>query len=319
MNARNIRRVVIVDDEELATNIVTVRDVVGNLEGSYSRFLERKLKNAKDILNLMPDMLLEVEDTEGGHVIRWANATIINRFGKEILDKPVTEVIPEEGWEQVHETISELRNADKVRVFKDERTYEISGFFTGESVPEAGRSQLILLRDITGDLRLSTLDPLTNVFNRRFIDEILIKEVARSERCSKEFSLIICDLDGFKKINDTYGHMSGDQVLKFFSQLVTEDLRKVDIVGRFGGDEFVLVLPETTKANAIGVVTRLQEKMHNDELVLTDGRSIRLRASFGIAAYPIDGSSGDDLLVAADKELYAAKSKRTSSSPVPGH
>jgi CBS domain-containing protein len=89
MKERNIRRVVIVDNEELATNVVTVRDVVGNLEGSYSKFLERKLRNAKDILNLLPDMLLEVEDTEGGHVIRWANATIIDRFGKEVLDKPV--------------------------------------------------------------------------------------------------------------------------------------------------------------------------------------------------------------------------------------
>jgi diguanylate cyclase (GGDEF)-like protein len=228
-------------------------------------------------------------------------------------------VVPKEGWEQVYEAINTVRRVEKVRARKDDRTYEISGFFTGESVPEAGRSQLILLRDITEDLRLSTLDPLTNVFNRRFINQILIKEIARSQRYSKEFSLVICDMDGFKNINDTYGHMIGDQVLKFFSQLLTKDLRKVDIVGRYGGDEFVLVLPETTRTSAIGVVTRLQERLQNEELLLPDGRSIRVASSFGIATYPMNGPSGDDLLVAADQELYTNKSKRRSSGPAPGH
>ncbi|MBI4698149.1 MAG: CBS domain-containing protein [Nitrospirae bacterium] len=91
MNDREIRRVVIVNNEGLAVNIITIRDVLRNMEGDYNKFLERKLKSAKDVLNLLPEMLIEVTDTGREQLIIWANDKVLNKFGREILDKPVIE------------------------------------------------------------------------------------------------------------------------------------------------------------------------------------------------------------------------------------
>jgi diguanylate cyclase (GGDEF)-like protein len=308
MNFRNIRRLLVVNEKGEAINIVTIRDVVKNLEQDYSKFLERKLRNAKEILNLLPEMLIEVIDTGEERLIIWANDKVISRFGREILDRPVTDFIPRESWDKIYATINKLHKIESIKLKVDDRIFELSGFFIKtEDRIEKGRVQLII-RDITEDVRLSTIDPLTNIYNKRFINEFLMKEIERSKRSNRHFSIVICDLDDFKKINDTHGHLSGDIVLQSFSQLITSTIRNQDVVGRYGGDEFMIILPDATAETAYNIIDRLRLQIEAMEIPILKDRRVKITASFGISTFPDDGMSSDDLLITSDERLYKAKS-----------
>jgi len=309
MNYKNIRRILIVDSNGRAINIITIRDVVKNLEGDYSKFLERKLSNAKEILNLLPEMLLEVADTGSEQLMIWANNKVIGKFGRKILDKPVTDFLPEESWQKIYESLSRVNKIENIRFKKDDSIYELSGFFLEtHSKIEKGRYQLII-RDITEDVRLSTVDPLTNIYNKRFINGFLTKEIERSKRQDVEFSTVICDMDDFKKINDTYGHLAGDTVLKVFSQIITKAIRTQDVAGRYGGDEFMIILPDADAETASQIIDRVRRMIEKTEIPVANGKKVRITASFGIATFPEHGTSPDDLLIASDERLYLAKSQ----------
>jgi diguanylate cyclase (GGDEF)-like protein len=309
MNHHDIRRVVVTNNEGIATNVVTIRDVFKNIESDYSEFLERKLKHAKDILNLLPEMLIEITDTGKEQLIIWANEKVINKFGKEIIDRPITELIPRENWDEIYNSLVEFNKVENIKFKKNSGVYELSGFSVRtDGKIENSRFQLIV-RDITEETALSTTDPLTCVYNRRFINEFLKKEIERSKRLNREFSIVICDIDDFKRINDTYGHLSGDMVLKAFSQLILNDLRQLDVVGRYGGDEFMIILPETTSENACNITERLRIKIENLEIPVMRDKKTKITVSFGIATFREDGMSFGDLLVTGDGRLYKAKSK----------
>jgi len=307
MNYRNIRRVVIVDEKGLAINIVTIRDVIENLEGDYNKFLERKLQSAKEILNLLPEMLIEVTDTGRDQLIIWVNDKVISRFGRGIIDKPVTNFFPPETWGNIYSTLIKLGKIEHIKLKKGDSIYELSGFFiTTFGKMEQGRFQLIM-RDITEDIKLSTVDPLTEIYNRRFINAFLMKEIERSKRLDRHFSVVISDVDNFKIINDSYGHLSGDIVLKSLARTITDAVRNLDVVGRYGGDEFMIILPDANNDIAHNVIDRLRESVENLEIQVLNDINVSLTVSFGIASFPENGTSLDDLLVAADEKLYKAK------------
>ncbi len=308
MNYKNIRRIIIVNEEGEAINILTIRDVVSNLEGDYSNFLERKLRSAKEILNLLPEMLFEVTDTGEEQLIIWANDKVLSRFGREILDKNVTSFLPPENWKTIYSTLNKLNKIENIKLKKDDLIYEISGVnINTDSRMEKNRYQLIM-RDITEDVRLSTVDSLTNIYNKRFINEFLMKEIERSRRSNKQFSIVICDMDDFKQINDNYGHLSGDIVLKAFSEIIASTVRNLDVVGRYGGDEFMIILPEASSDTAFSIIDRIRIKIENCEIPVTKNNLVKITSSFGIATYPDDGMSSDDLLISSDERLYKAKS-----------
>jgi diguanylate cyclase (GGDEF)-like protein len=307
MNYKNIRRIIITDENGEATGILTIRDVVSNLEGDYSNFLERKLRSAKEVLNLLPEMLIEVTDTGEDQLIIWANDKVINRFGRGILGKKVTTFLPPDNWNTIYSTLNKLNKIENIKLKKDDLIYEISGInIRTDSRIEVNRFQLIM-RDITEDVRLSTVDPLTNVYNKRFINEFLMKEIERSRRSNKQFSIVICDLDDFKQVNDNYGHLSGDIVLKSFSGIIASTIRNLDIVGRYGGDEFMIILPEASSDTAYGIIDRIRIKIENSEIQVVKKYQVKITASFGISTYPDDGMSSDDLLISSDERLYKAK------------
>ncbi len=155
-------------------------------------------------------------------------------------------------------------------------------------------------------LEQSLHDSLTNLYNRRYLDEALKRELILAERGDYPISLIMCDLDHFKKVNDQYGHQAGDDVLRTFADLLRNNARASDICCRYGGEEFLLVLPQMTEKDAVDRAELLRSTMAAVP-VYHDGTSILESASFGIATFPRDGDSGDRLIAAADDALYAAK------------
>jgi len=152
---------------------------------------------------------------------------------------------------------------------------------------------------------LAATDPLTGLANRRSFYERLTAELARCQREDRPLSIGLLDLDGFKEINDVRGHGVGDQVLIQVAEALEHTIRASDLAARFGGDEFVLLFPETTSAQADRLVNRLRKL----EIALPDTPSEYIRMSFcwGISSFPHDGTSAEGLLQAADARLYAMK------------
>lgn len=151
--------------------------------------------------------------------------------------------------------------------------------------------------------RLAMVDGLTGLFNRRYMDLVLKKEYNRAGRYAKEFAVCILDIDNFKTINDTKGHLFGDQVLKAIASLLTRSVRGEDVVCRYGGEEFLIVLPETDGEGALILVERIRQASREDTLFAENG----ITFSAGIASWPSVACDIDRLLLAADSALYEAK------------
>lgn len=149
-------------------------------------------------------------------------------------------------------------------------------------------------------------DPLTGVFNRRYFTEALESETARAARENIPFSLIILDVDHFKKVNDTYGHKCGDQVLKSLASFLLENTRRSDIVCRFGGEEFVVLMPDAAVVDAHDRAELFRKKFEV-LLLACDDRQIHATFSAGVASFPTHAGSGEALLAAADDALYRSK------------
>ena len=156
-------------------------------------------------------------------------------------------------------------------------------------------------------LSLATTDTLTGLFNRRLFDERLNGEMQRSHRYGKSFSLMMLDIDHFKKVNDSYGHPAGDAVLRQLAAVLREQTREVDTVARYGGEEFVIVAPESDGSSAKLVGERIRKAVAGTAFILPDGREIGVTVSIGIACYPRCADGAEAMIERADKALYLAK------------
>jgi two-component system cell cycle response regulator len=155
---------------------------------------------------------------------------------------------------------------------------------------------------------LAETDPLTNCFNRRALMEKLEQEMDRAARYATMLTGMMIDIDNFKQINDTHGHLVGDRVLKQLSNLLKREQRSVDIVARYGGEEFVVLLPETTSAESRNFAERILRRVATHEFG-ESGKAVRVTISIGIASYPGERvTDGESLLRLADNHLYRAKS-----------
>ncbi len=155
---------------------------------------------------------------------------------------------------------------------------------------------------------LAITDGLTEVYNHRFFQEELSKEVKRAERYGHSLSVIMMDIDYFKNYNDRFGHKKGDEVLKMMANLLTKYTRKSDLVARYGGDEFVVILPETTKEKALELADRMRIRIEKSNLAwIESANHMKLTISLGIAAYPTDATTAALLVDKVDGVLYKAK------------
>lgn len=150
--------------------------------------------------------------------------------------------------------------------------------------------------------RMAAEDSLTGLYNRRKINELIQHEIERSERYKKGFSVIIIDIDYFKRVNDRHGHLAGDELLKIFAQILKDTIRHTDKVGRWGGEEFVVLCPETNLEGATSLANKIRQKINS----ATFNNYGQQTASFGITCYQ-QGDTMDSMISHADEALYAAK------------
>ncbi|MGK2850434.1 MAG: GAF domain-containing protein [Candidatus Limnocylindrales bacterium] len=155
--------------------------------------------------------------------------------------------------------------------------------------------------------KLADRDPLTGFYNHRFLHERLGEEVVRSQRGRRPLSVLMLDLDDFKLVNDTFGHLFGDRVLTWTAELIRSSLRASDIPARYGGDEFAVILPETDADEARVVADRILEAFRDRPFVGEQRGPVPIAASIGVATFPADGRTGTELIAAADAALYIVK------------
>jgi diguanylate cyclase (GGDEF)-like protein len=167
--------------------------------------------------------------------------------------------------------------------------------------------------------RQALVDGLTGLANRRQCESLLSNELARAARFDDSLAVVMADLDDFKDVNDRHGHPAGDVVLREFAGVLGETLRDADIAGRWGGEEFILILPGTDVAGAVQLAERVRSELRNRVILAPDGKPVSITSSFGVAGFP-QAPSEDDLVAAADAALYGAKragKDRVGSTPHP--
>lgn len=153
----------------------------------------------------------------------------------------------------------------------------------------------------------SIIDALTSLFNRRFYEETLARELARAARLSSSIALLVLDVDHFKNFNDTHGHEAGDRILALVGQSIKTNIRPSDIGCRYGGEEFVIVMPDTEREVALKRANKLREYISQQATDYYKGQFGTVTVSCGVAIYPEHGSDSSDLFIKADKALYQAK------------
>jgi diguanylate cyclase (GGDEF)-like protein len=172
-----------------------------------------------------------------------------------------------------------------------------------------------LIREVQRYKELSLTDYLTGLFNKRYFQTRFVEEVTRARRSSYDLSLIFCDIDYFKRINDRFGHHTGDEVLRITAQILSggidelniiSRLRKSDIIARYGGEEFVIILPETGKQGAAIAAERLRQEIENYTFKL-DGEDVHMTMSFGVAELSPTDKDHTEIIKNADYAMYKAK------------
>ena len=187
--------------------------------------------------------------------------------------------------------------ADGVVIEDKERFYILSQQFL------LGIRRAILYRGVQ---ELTIIDSLTNVFNRRYYLERFKEEIERSRKFNYKFSCLMIDIDYFKDFNDRYGHIVGDVILRELSRAIQENIRQIDLIGRYGGEEFSVVLTETDKDAARLAAERIRKAIEDRHIRVYD-EELKITVSIGISTYPYDGEDIERLIDKADSALYQAK------------
>lgn len=154
---------------------------------------------------------------------------------------------------------------------------------------------------------LSVTDDLTRLYNSRYLNLVLRRETKRASRSGRPLSLLFIDLDGFKAVNDNHGHQSGSKALVEAAALIRGSARETDVVARFGGDEFSIILPDTGREGAVSVAERVRDRMSAHKFLASDGLAVHLTASIGVATLPDVAGSTEELVRAADMAMYRVK------------
>ena len=233
--------------------------------------------------------------------------------------KRFQEMIEKDGFVKDYEV--QFKKKDKTKIYVS-ITANVRKDRNGEVLGYEG-----IIRDITEKRKVEEIkhlyeeakalaerDALTYVFNHRRINEFLENEIERAKRGGNVFSIMMLDVDDLKLINDSYGHIAGDKVLKQVATILENSSRSVDSIGRYGGDEFLMILPYTNGEKAKTIAQRISRKVEKEGLKIDEETTVPIRLSIGVATYPFDSSVAQDLISLADRSMY--ESKRSGKSVV---
>jgi diguanylate cyclase (GGDEF)-like protein len=156
---------------------------------------------------------------------------------------------------------------------------------------------------------LSVTDDLTRLYNSRYLNQVLRREAKRASRSGHPLSLLFIDLDGFKAVNDAHGHLLGSRALVEAAAAIRGSARETDVVSRFGGDEFAVVLPDTGAEGALSVGERVRDRIATHRFLRSEGLNLHLTASVGIATLPDAAASAEELMQVADAAMYQVKDR----------
>lgn len=197
--------------------------------------------------------------------------------------------------------------------WNNDKTLELLSAYIGLTA-----SALHRVRLMETTKRASITDALTGVYNRRFFDEMIEKHIALAKRHDESLSILIIDLDYFKKVNDTHGHIAGDCLLREIAGYMRHHIRSSDILARYGGEEFVIIMPMIGKTHAVEKAEEVRRQVGSHDFnTIVAGKSIRVTISIGVATYPEHGAEPDSLIHAADSALYKAKKTGRNRVEVP--
>jgi diguanylate cyclase (GGDEF)-like protein len=259
----------------------------------------------------LKDVRLKLGEGIGGWVAEHGEPVLVedvrcdNRFRprNDEFTQPSTHsvlCVPIKGREQVLGVI-ELANCFGKQSFSQEHIPTL------KSLADYAAIALENARYVQRMHELTIMDDCTALFNARHLNFVLDAEIYRSTRYGHEFSVIFFDLDHFKQVNDLYGHLVGSKLLWRIGDILKSNLRLIDYAFRYGGDEFVVILPQTSKENALTIVRRLKDLLTSKVFFRAENLNIKVTASFGIAAFPADGRTHREILRMADEAMYLVK------------
>ncbi|MEH6472810.1 MAG: diguanylate cyclase [Halopseudomonas sp.] len=292
--------------DEIARMANSFNSMTTELQTTY-----KGLETEQDKLNTVIHSAREgivVTDSDG--VVVLTNPAVEEFLGKsetEIIDGGFLNILDDADQMLVylenddHQQAEIIEYNDRILSVKVARILSDDGHLTGSSA---------LLRDITEEkrfeqklIKISTTDGLTDLYNRRYLDQTLDKELKRARRYGHNLSIMMFDVDHFKIFNDTHGHDQGDRVLISIGQTMKDSVRNVDICCRYGGEEFLIILPDTDRTGGLILAERVRESIQN---TLVDG--LQVTVSIGVATYPVsDFEAHDAFIEAADSMLYVCK------------
>ena len=287
---------------EEKTAIITEKSIVAKLQGSKAYLVEIYGDNLGKKIEIDEDYLLIGRDPSCDIVI---NSSSVSRrhvkiykqylepknknyFTYKILDLDST------NGTYVGDTLiinQELINGDIIKIGST-----IFKFIVGSNLESAYFEEIY---------RLTIIDGLTQIYNKRTFLEYLAKEVNRAERYKRDLSLIMLDIDFFKKVNDVYGHLAGDYVLKQLARIISNNIRQEEIFARYGGEEFSIIMPETSKKHAVKLAEKLR-KLIETTTFIHEGELLSITISLGVAQLD-KKMTPTNLISVADKNLYEAK------------
>lgn len=261
-----------------------------------------------DVSNLMKNISSDDDGIIISFIEQNTNSPLLGKNLKGIICIPITKM----QGNDTGEVDVERRRLSNQQFLKDRLGYiyletdNIFNNFSRDSYKHIKTlmNLLFVMMDNYTLKKISTNDKLTGVFLRKHFEDLMYLEVGRAKTNNTTFSLVMCDIDKFKSVNDTFGHRKGDEILRKIGQILNQRLRITDLVGRYGGEEFVILLPMTAAAEAFEVCDSVRLEIENQKLL---GSDFPLTMSFGIATFPDHGSGDEELLEKADQALYFSK------------
>ncbi len=316
------------DSGEIAHIIESCRDITDRVKTEQA--LMQSETRYRSLFEQSNDaiFIFQSEGPEKGKILS-ANRAASDMHGytnKELLTLSITDLMPAEETAKVipEEDMPFINGNMRPEVMHRKKNGKPFPVEASASLITAGKKNLILAiyRDISirkeaeeEKLRfirklelMSQTDGLTGLFNRQHLDKRLLEEIHRAKRYNHPLSLVMFDIDDFKSINDTYGHIAGDKILQSTAETVKEVLRDSDVAGRFGGDEFIVILTETGINVGMQVAERIRLQISRQMVPVKKHQTISYNVSMGIAAYSDAFSTPEEFIAKADNALYAAKS-----------